>query len=104
MNKNEVKQISNGVDVYVDTIMGLFASSTNVLCEAQSTDGNWVMYVETDGNPVLFCEDTAKEVIGLMTNPNDTNDDIDVALDIYHSVTNPTLKKFVASVLDVPTF
>jgi hypothetical protein len=69
------------------------------LCEALTADGEWVLFAETNGDPVLLTEGNGDEFIDLLTSENSDESRDDIRKAILAAIKNPELRDWAATEL-----
>jgi hypothetical protein len=64
------------------------------LCEGQTEDGEWILFAETNGNPVVLFEGEGEGFVKLMTNANGDQTDEEVTNLILDAIQNSELKEW----------
>lgn len=69
------------------------------LCEGQCESGEWILYADTNGDPVVLCEGEAEEFVSLMTDFNGDQTPEEVVKLILDCIQDAELKDWAQGVL-----
>jgi hypothetical protein len=68
------------------------------LCEARATSGEWVLFAETNGDPVVLFEGDGQEFVEIMTDANSDQTRDDVIKEILDAINDCELRDWAAEV------
>ena len=104
--------ITNDLAVFEDTIINHWVTTDynaegyqmqngadRTLCEGQTEDGEWILYAETNGNPVVLFEGEGEEFVELMTDANGDQTAEEVTNLILDAIQDSELKEWAKGVL-----